>query len=173
MHFKTAFGSDLVQNFKFIHYLKKAATYSCRVDKVGPKVPQLQPVNPKDPKISVVLVDFTIDVLNFNAPPSESNDGIEVGVNIKYEPSALGDSRAILVLTSPDAGEYQCLLIGQSSAPVPKGPFKIGAKSPPIDFKNPFFDSCEFIIRIDNPSFTTGAKSPIKVDVIIILLICC
>ena len=141
MHFNTAFGSDL------------------------------QPANPKDPKVPSALVDFIVDAPTFNAPPAESNDGIEVGVNIKFEPSALGDSRAIIVLSSPDSGEYQCLLIGQSSAPVPKGPFKINAKSAPIDFKNPFFDACEFVIRIDNPSFTTSAKSPVRVDVIINIFI--
>jgi len=76
----------------------------------------------------------------------------------------LGDARALLTLTSADGGEYQCLLIGQSSAPVPKGPYKIGGKAPPIEFKNPFFEPYEFILRIDNPAFTTSAKSPLKVD---------
>ena len=57
-----------------------------------------------------------------------------------------------------------CTLIGLGIAPQPKGPFKIGAKSPPIDFKNPFFDATEFIIRIDNPCFVSGTKSPVKLD---------
>ena len=35
-----------------------------------------------------------------------------------------------------------------------------------IDFKNPFFEAHDFILRIDNPSFTSGAKSPLKIDVI-------
>jgi len=47
---------------------------------------------------------------------------------------------------------------------VPKGPYKIGNKSPPIDFKNPFFEPCEFILRIDNPAFTTSTKTPFKID---------
>lgn len=49
--------------------------------------------------------------------------------------------------------------------PQPKGPFKIvGAKPPPIDFKNPFFEAYEFVVRIDNPGFTSSVKSPIKID---------
>lgn len=49
--------------------------------------------------------------------------------------------------------------------PQPKGPFKIaGAKPPPIEFKNPFFEAYEFTVRVDNPSFTSAVKSPVKVD---------
>jgi hydrocephalus-inducing protein len=56
-------------------------------------------------------------------------------------------------------------LNGYASLPQPKGPFKItGAKPPPIDFKNPFFEACEFTVRIDNPSFASSVKSPVKVD---------
>lgn len=62
------------------------------------------------------------------------------------------------------------MLQGFCTAPQPKGPFKItGAKPPTIDFKNPFFDPMEFIIRIDNPSFVSNTKSPIKIDVIYLL----
>jgi hydrocephalus-inducing protein len=77
----------------------------------------------------------------------------------------MSESVCQLVVSSPDSGEYVCLLNGYASLPQPKGPFKIaGAKPPPIDFKNPFFEACEFIVRIDNPSFTSAVKSPVKVD---------
>ena len=46
-----------------------------------------------------------------------------------------------------------------------------GAKPPPIDFKNPFFEALEFTLRIDNPSFTSSVKSPIKIDVIFYIYI--
>ena len=49
-------------------------------------------------------------------------------------------------------------------SPQPKGPYKISAKPPPIDFKNPFFEPYEFVVRIDNPAFTSSLKSPVKVD---------
>jgi hypothetical protein len=38
--------------------------------------------------------------------------------------------------------------------PLPKGPFKIGAKGFAIEFKNPFFVSKEFSFKIDNNNFT-------------------
>jgi hydrocephalus-inducing protein len=76
----------------------------------------------------------------------------------------MAESVCQLVVTSPDAGEYICILNGYGSLPQPKGPFKISAKPPAIDFKNPFFEGCEFVVRIDNPSFTSTVKSPVKVD---------
>lgn len=57
------------------------------------------------------------------------------------------------------------ILNGYTVLPQPKGPFKIaGAKPPPIEFKNPFFDAYEFTVRVDNPAFTSSVKSPVKVD---------
>lgn len=44
--------------------------------------------------------------------------------------------------------------MGHSIAPQPKGPYKVAGKGVAIDFKNPFSDPMEFIIRLDNPSFT-------------------
>ena len=56
---------------------------------------------------------------------------------------------------------------GISTPPQPKGPYKMGGVKPaPVEFKNPFFEAKEFTIRINNPSFTTGVKSPVKIDVI-------
>lgn len=78
----------------------------------------------------------------------------------------LGEAVALLIIQSPEGGEYNCLLNGLSTAPQPKGPFKIsGAKPNPIDFKNPFFEPCEFTIRLDNPCFTCSIKNPAKIDV--------
>ena len=76
----------------------------------------------------------------------------------------MAESVCQLVVSSPDSGEYICILNGYSTLPQPKGPFKISAKPPPIDFKNPFFEACEFTVRIDNPSFTSAVKSPVKID---------
>jgi hydrocephalus-inducing protein len=86
-------------------------------------------------------------------------------VNVKFEPSSLNETACQLIISSPDSGEYVGILNGYATLPQPKGPFKIaGAKPPPIDFKNPFFEAYEFTVRIDNPSFTSGVKSPVKVD---------
>lgn len=49
--------------------------------------------------------------------------------------------------------------MGHSTAPQPKGPYKISAKGYTIEFKNPFFDAMDFVIRIDNPNFSVSAKN--------------
>lgn len=106
-----------------------------------------------------------------NAPPSDNFDGNEISLNIRFEPSNLTESKAILIVNSNEGGEYQCQLIGYCSPPTPKGPFICSSgKGTAIDFKNPFFEACEFIIRFDNPNFSSSAKSPLKIDVIFYLL---
>lgn len=37
-------------------------------------------------------------------------------------------------------------------------------KSINAEFKNPFFEPVEFSIRFDSPSFTSGTKSPLRID---------
>lgn len=65
---------------------------------------------------------------------------------MRFEPFTIGDSRAILKLSSPEGIEYTCLLYGKSTAPQPQGPFKCpaGPKPAAIDFKNPLNEKCEF-----------------------------
>lgn len=129
------------------------------------KIGQKQPINP-DPKAKqpVIQTDFIVESANLQAPASENFDGIELGVNIKFEPSSLFETQSQLIVSSPDSGDYLCTLIGSGVPPQPKGPFRVGGKYPAIDFKNPFFEATEFIIRIDNPCFTSTTKSPIKLD---------
>ena len=76
----------------------------------------------------------------------------------------MGESASQLIISSPEGGEYISTLNGYSMPPQPKGPYKISSKPPPIDFKNPFFEAYEFVVRIDNPSFTSSVKSPVKID---------
>ena len=162
MIFKTSLGTDITQNFKFTHYLKKPTEYQCRIEKMGAKAP----IDAKSDKKTVVPIDFIVDNPIIKAPAADAFEGVDIIMNIRFEPSTLMESRAVLTVTSNDGGEYSSILIGQSSAPQPKGPHKVGgAKSPPIEFKNPFFEACEFMIRTDNPSFTTSVKSPLKIEV--------
>ena len=76
----------------------------------------------------------------------------------------MGESVSQLIISSPEGGDYISTLNGVSMNPQPKGPYKINAKPPPIEFKNPFFDAYEFTVRVDNPAFTSSVKSPVKVD---------
>ncbi|EGR28756.1 hypothetical protein IMG5_169530, partial [Ichthyophthirius multifiliis] len=159
---KASLGSDITQTFKFTNFCKKQTTYICRVDKIGAKVQN--PVDPKA-KLPPVQVDFSVEQPTILAPPAETLEGNEVSLNIKFEPSMLGETSAILYITSAEGGEYNCMLYGISYAPQPKGPYKIGgAKSAPIEFKNPFFEPFEFSLRIDNPNFSCSVKNPVKID---------
>ena len=111
-------------------------------------------------------IEFSVDTPNINAPAADSKEGIEVSVNIKFEPSGMNESKALMVISSVEGGTYQYYLVGQTMNPQPKGPFKSQGKGIQIDFKNPFYEATEFMVRIDNPCFTTTVKNPMKLEVI-------
>jgi len=92
-----------MQPFKFQHFLKKATNYVVKVERVD----------------GTGLCDFKAEVATVPAPIAENQKGVELSVNVRYEPYTIGDSRAILKLTSPEAMEYTCMLFGKSSAPQP------------------------------------------------------
>ena len=64
-----------------------------------------------------VQSDFDVEPKSFNAPAAENYEGLEVSVNVIYEPSTLGEATALLIVTSPEGGEYQCTLQGGSTFP--------------------------------------------------------
>lgn len=148
--FKCALGQDQVQAFRFRHFLKKQTNYAVKVERAdGPG-----------------QCDFKAEVAQVQAPIAENYKGVEVSVNVKYEPFTIGDSRGVLKLTSPEGMEYSCLLFGRSSAPQPQGPIKIipGAKPIGVDFKNPLNEKCEFSVSFDNPNFVLASKLPGPLD---------
>lgn len=50
-------------------------------------------------------MDFFVDP-NVNAPPSDNFDGNEISLNVRFEPSNLTESKAILIVNSNEGGEY-------------------------------------------------------------------
>lgn len=102
--------------------------------------------------------------MQIQAPASDSPDGIEVPIDVTFEPSSRNESRGIMTIQNPEGGTYQCYMIGSVLSPQPKGPFKATGKGASIEFKNPFYEPMEFILRIDNPNFGTNAKNPLKID---------
>jgi len=151
MAFKCALGGDLVQIFKFTHYLKKATNYSVKVERIDmPNAPS----------------DFKAEVAQVAAPAAESHKGVEVSCSIRYEPFTIGDSRGVLKLASPEGMDYTCLLFGKSTAPQPQGPIKCptGAKPAAVDFKNPLNEKCEFLVTFDNANFSLASKLPGPLD---------
>lgn len=107
--------------------------------------------------------DFSVDKPTVEAAGTTAVDGVDINCNIRFEPSNLGDSRALLTLTSPEAGEYTCVLNGHSTPPKPSGPIKIG-KGYNLEFKNPFNEAMEFSLYFDNPAFSASNKPPIRID---------
>ena len=90
-----------MQPFKFQHFLKKLTVYTVKVERIdGPGI-----------------CDFKAEVATVSAPIAENQKGVEVSVNVRYEPYTIGDSRAVLKLTSPEGMEYTCMLFGKSNAP--------------------------------------------------------
>jgi hydrocephalus-inducing protein len=143
-------GGEILQNFKFTHYLKKATNYAVKVERVD---------NPGQP------CDFKAEVAQVTAAAAENNKGIELQAAIKYEPFTIGDSRGVLKLTSPEGIEYTCMLYGKSIAPQPQGPVRIQPGKPEgIEFKNPLNEKQDFIVTFDNQNFTLQSKPPQGID---------
>jgi hypothetical protein len=94
-----------VQAYKFTHFLKKPTAYTVKVERLD------QPGQ---------ICDFKSEVPQVQAAAADSSKGIEVLVNVKYEPFTIGETRAILKLTSPEGMEYTCLLLGKATAPLPQ-----------------------------------------------------
>ena len=66
-----------------------------------------------------------------------ANASSEVIVEVTFDPSAIGSSKATLILTSFSGGEFQFPLIGKCTPPKPQGPFFIKARSSmTIPFRN-------------------------------------
>lgn len=149
LNFSTSLGTELVQAFRFTHFLKKQVQFAIKIERLIGSGPP----------------DFITDKPICDAPASNSWDGNELTLPIRFEPSNPGDSRALLTLSHVEAGEYNCTLNGMATAPMPQGPFKcIPGKGIGIEFRNPFYEPMEYSIRLDNPAFTISAKSPVKLD---------
>ena len=101
-----------------MNYVQKPTQYSIKVEMLG-KQPAATGKGAK------VVGDFTVDSATLNAPAADSKDGVEVPVNVTFEPSSPDESRAIMTLKSNEGGEYQCYLIGSTLSPQPKGPFNV------------------------------------------------
>lgn len=141
IYFKTTLGGTQVINAKMISFCKQKCEYTCRIDNG----------------------DFKTDK-TVTAAPSQQPGGIEVGIEIVYEPSNLGESKANLILSSPIGGDYLFPLFGTCLAPKPQGPFVVKANSNlNISFKNVFASNLQFSFAIDNPLFhVSKANDTIK-----------
>lgn len=84
-------------------------------------------------------------------------------MEVTFEPSHLGDTKATLTISSSSGGEYSIPLHGHCLAPKPQGPFNIKpGSSLSIAFKNIFTRSTQFSFSVDNPVFIVKAGDVLK-----------
>merc|ERR1719171_1609396 len=148
MRFEAPLGRDVLKTFRFLHYARKPANYSAKIDFApGHKGP---------------IGDFTVESKEISAKTGAGpgDEGVEVTCTVQFQPSVLQEIRALLVLSSPEGGDYKVLLVGYTQPPQPQGPVVVQAdKGAPIEFRNPFDAATEFSFQVDNPSFSTGSRS--------------
>ncbi|EDQ90671.1 uncharacterized protein MONBRDRAFT_18473 [Monosiga brevicollis MX1] len=115
--------------------------------------------------------DYTVTIdgsKHFHGPPSlmapaASKAGTEVSIEMSFEPTQLGDSKATMTLASPVGGVYTCPLFGQCLPPRPSGPhvIKPGGKLA-LPFKNVFTNTETFSYTVDQPQFNVRSSDLYK-----------
>jgi hydrocephalus-inducing protein len=154
---KTYLGSEKMVSISFTNYLKKQSTYSVKVEKFLDSYP--------------LPIDFITDVNLIQADPTK---GSELSFSVKFEPYFIGESKAIVKVSSPEGGEYSWVLAGEARPPQAQGPYKIPVSKPyTLEFKNPLNEPADVVARFDNPNFflagkldaRVNAKAPIKVQI--------
>ncbi|CAD5117498.1 DgyrCDS6267 [Dimorphilus gyrociliatus] len=136
VYFRAALGTNHSQTVKFLHYAKVKADYQCKVD------------HP----------DFHVDKVVSAAPGSIS--GTEVSTDVIYEPSRIGDVRAVLNVSNSVGGEYSFPLFGTCVQSKPQGPFTVKAGSTTsINFRNVFNSPTAFMFQVDHPRFHVSKTS--------------
>ncbi|XP_064239335.1 hydrocephalus-inducing protein homolog [Aotus nancymaae] len=139
VHFQTVLGSSQNILVKFINYTQQRTEYCCRTD----------------------CTDFHTEKIINAAPGGQS--GTEASVEVFFEPSHLGETKGILILSSLAGGEYIIPLFGMALPPKPQGPFLIRAGySIIIPFKNIFYHMVTFSIIVENPAFSIRAVESVR-----------
>ncbi|CAK0825376.1 unnamed protein product [Prorocentrum cordatum] len=150
--FKAPLGLSVTQSFKFMYYSRKAAAYSTSID----AAPGHQTATGNFALASAKDLKGSL--------PAASEDGTEASIDVRFQPSSLGEVRALLVVSSAEAGDYKALLVGYTQPPQPQGPVTIvNGKSGSVEFMNPFDEAVEFAIQVDNPAFSVGSRA-VKLD---------
>ena len=94
------------------------------------------------------------------AEPGARSEGVPVAIDVRYEPSSLGEVQDVLTVSSPDGGSYTCSLFGRCEAPKPQGPIVIrSGASAQVLFKNVLDAPDTFNFNVDNAAFSLSKKS--------------
>nr|XP_025867468.1 hydrocephalus-inducing protein homolog [Vulpes vulpes] len=139
IHFQTTLGSGQSIFAKFTNYTRQKTEYYCRTD----------------------CQDFHMEKVIAAAPGAQG--GTEVSVEVYFEPSHLGETKGILMLSSITGGEYTIPLFGVALPPKPQGPFLIRAGyNIVIPFKNIFYQTVNFSFMVENPAFSVRAVDSVR-----------
>ncbi|XP_078068146.1 hydrocephalus-inducing protein-like [Mustelus asterias] len=139
LHFRTTFGTSQTLSAKFMNHSRQKIEFLCKVDSH----------------------EFLVDKSIIASPASPG--GSEIGVEVVYEPHRLGESRAILNITSSVGGDYNIPLYGVCLPAKPQGPFSIRAgASTSIPFKNIFPHPTSFSFQVDNPLFVCKPSETLR-----------
>ncbi|CAJ1398933.1 unnamed protein product [Effrenium voratum] len=138
-------GGSVVESFKFLHYAKDLVKYKARVEAAPGQ---------KGGSADFFLESSEVAANGAGAEPTPA----EVGV--RFQPSMLGECRALLVISGPGGGEYKALLTGFAQPPQPQGPITImNGKQGVVEFRNPFDKATDFSLQVDNPTFMVPMRT--------------
>jgi hydrocephalus-inducing protein len=146
LRFDTSLGGESAQTFRFASFEQGATEFECKVSGS----------------------EFVVEQAKIKANgAARGSDGEQLSVELRYEPTNLGDVRDVLTITALNgkgSAEYRVPLYGHCDPPKPLGPIviKSGANAS-IAFKNVFANAEEFSFSVDNPNFTV-AKPKEKID---------
>lgn len=92
-------GRDTQQCVRFMHFGKKATTYQISLewptDSIAPQ------------KISALSEIFSLECKGIQVPADTDGQGIEMCIPVKFVPSRLQDTKAILCARGPEGQEYR------------------------------------------------------------------
>eukprot|EP00439_Symbiodinium_sp_Y106_P056261 s5157_g7.t2 len=169
--FKAPLGSmDSIQPFRFLHYAQKATTFTATIEAApGQKscssdfAPEIKDSALLSRELGPLLFSVLLCAQEVKVDAAGA-EGLEASINVRFTPSELGEIRGLLVLTSPDGGEYKALLMGYAQPPQPQGPVDVPKGKPTnVEFQNPFAEPVEFSLQVDNPSFQLTQRA-VKLD---------
>lgn len=134
LNFKVALGAAQRKTFRFRSFSRAGLSYKCEVEK---------------PLFFEVKSDCAVDGAGDNW------DGVGGSVDVVFEPEELGKVRDMLVVRSDTGGEFKCMLEGECTPPLPRGPFEMmPGGSTQVSFKNVFNEEHTFLLSVDNPVFS-------------------
>jgi len=132
LQFKVALGNLQTLRYRFTSFLKRPEAYKLAVGKGDG--------------------DFAVEA-SVSAPAAEGSNGVEVAVDVTFEPSKMGESSDTLTISSAEGGEYTCVLKGTALPPRPQGPILIkGGAKVPVNFKNVFTVAADYTFTCDPPA---------------------